>query len=125
MKWIDYELVIKTHKMTINKFGGLHGIKDIELVHSCILTPLSTFGNEDLYPTIEDKIAQCCYLFCKNHCFNDGNKRIGVLVLLYLCRVNNISLNYSQKELIDLGLGVAEGKYNKEYIKEWITKYSK
>lgn len=116
MRWINYELVVNAHKKNIEMFGGSHGIKDDNAIHSCIETPLSTFDGIDLYPTIEDKIIQCYYMFCKNHCFNDGNKRISIAVLLFLLRVNGYKINISQKEIIDLGLNTASGEYTKEKI---------
>lgn len=49
------------------------------------------------------------YSFIKNHGFNDGNKRVGCIVLMTLCHKKNIIIKPSQQELIHLGLGVASG----------------
>uniref|UniRef100_UPI0034A0A5B4 type II toxin-antitoxin system death-on-curing family toxin n=1 Tax=Saccharibacillus sp. CPCC 101409 TaxID=3058041 RepID=UPI0034A0A5B4 len=46
----------------------------------------------------------------KNHGFVDGNKRIGVAVMLLLLRLNGYYIRYSQEESVQLGLGTAEGK---------------
>ncbi|MGL5767602.1 MAG: type II toxin-antitoxin system death-on-curing family toxin, partial [Sarcina sp.] len=58
-----------------------------------------------------------------NYGFIDGNKRIGVIVLDVLSSLNDIELNYTQKDLIDLGLSVAEGKYDDRDIYNWIIKH--
>ena len=116
MRWINYGLVLIAHKKNIDRFGGSHGIKDNNAIYSCIETPLSTFDGIDLYPTVEEKIIQCYYMFCKNHCFNDGNKRISIAMLLYLLKVNGFKLNMTQQELIDLGLRTASGEYSREKI---------
>ncbi|HOM01682.1 MAG TPA: type II toxin-antitoxin system death-on-curing family toxin [Acetivibrio sp.] len=55
-----------------------------------------------------------------NHGLIDGNKRIGVSVMLLLLRLNDIEIKYTQQELIELGLGVATGKYDEVFIKKWI-----
>ena len=60
------------------------------------------------------------YSFIKNHGFNDGNKRVGCIVLLTLCYKNNIIIKPSQKDLIWLGLGVADGSLTKDDIKNFI-----
>ena len=38
--------------------------------------------------------------------------------------VNNIEVNASNQDTIDLGLGIASGKYHKEYIIDWIIDHS-
>ncbi|MEE0886131.1 MAG: type II toxin-antitoxin system death-on-curing family toxin, partial [Treponema sp.] len=58
----------------------------------------------------------------KNHPFLDGNKRIGVHIMLVFLALNNVKLSYSQKELIDLGLKVADSSLSKDDIKNWIEK---
>ncbi|EYE87236.1 hypothetical protein Q428_14360, partial [Fervidicella metallireducens AeB] len=60
-----------------------------------------------------------------NHGFIDGNKRIGVAIMILLCKTNNIELNYTQEELINLGLGIAEGKFNENNIYEWIMRHKR
>ena len=83
-------------------------------------SPFQTFDSKELYPDILDKAAQLCYSVIENHPFLDGNKRIGVHLMLLFLELNNIQINYTQKELIDFGYGVASGKISKEEIKEWI-----
>lgn len=41
-----------------------------------------SFGENDLYPTLEDKASALLYFIVKNHSFIDGNKRIGATIFL-------------------------------------------
>lgn len=66
--------------------------------------------------TISRRYKENTFSLINNHGFVDGNKRIGVAVMLLLLRLNGINIKYTQEELVDLGLGVAEGKFNHEYI---------
>lgn len=43
--------------------------------------------------------------------------------MILLLRLNDIKVNYSQKELIDLGLGIADGSIKENEIKQWIKKH--
>lgn len=43
--------------------------------------------------------------------------------MLILLELNNIQLKFSQSELVELGIGIAEGKSNPQYIKKWIFKH--
>ncbi|WP_222927160.1 type II toxin-antitoxin system death-on-curing family toxin [Thermosediminibacter litoriperuensis] len=58
----------------------------------------------------------------RNHGFVDGNKRIGIAVMLILLRLNGVNLSYTQKELVELGFAIVDGSINEEDIKEWIIR---
>ncbi|MFO7728731.1 MAG: RhuM family protein [Desulfonatronovibrio sp.] len=47
------------------------------------------FGNQDLYPSFEEKAATLLYLIVKNHAFVDGNKRIAAASFLLFLQKNN------------------------------------
>lgn len=44
-----------------------------------------------------------------NHAFVDGNKRIGVLVMLAFARENGLALEYTDRDTVRLGFGMADG----------------
>ena len=121
----EYEQVVKIHRSLIEKTGGMDGIRDAQLLDSALKTPFQTFGGNNLYPDILDKASQLCYSLIENHPFIDGNKRIGVHLMLLFLKLNNIEVNYSQQELIDFGLDIASGKMSKNDIKGWIIEHRK
>jgi death-on-curing protein len=125
MKNLTLEDIIYINNLTIKKHGGSPGIKNQSLIESSLNSGLATFGGEDLYPANEDKISMISYSLIKNHGFNDGNKRVGCIVLLTLCRKNNIQIKPSQKDLINLGLGVASGTLGKDDIKSFILAHKR
>ena len=125
MIFFEYEQVVKTHRSLIEKTGGMDGIRDAQLLDSALKTPFQTFGGNNLYPDILDKASQLCYSLIENHPFIDGNKRIGVHLMLLFLKLNNIEVNYSQQELIDFGLDIASGKMSKNDIKGWIIEHRK
>lgn len=125
MKNLTLNEIIYINNLTIRKHGGSPGIKNQSLLESSLNSGLATFDGEDLYQTLEDKISMISYSFIKNHGFNDGNKRVGCIVLLTLCHKNNIPIKPSQQELIDLGLGVASGTLGKAEIKLFVLKYKR
>lgn len=77
-----------------------------------------------LYPSIQSKAARLCFSIINNHPFIDGNKRIGILAMLVFLDVNQVEVNCSNQDIIELGLGVASGKYNTASIIVWIIAYS-
>ena len=125
MIFVEYEQVVKIHRSLIEKTGGMDGIRDAQLLDSALKTPFQTFGGNNLYPDILDKASQLCYSLIENHPFVDGNKRIGVHLMLLFLKLNNIEVNYSQQELVDFGLDIASGKMSKNDIKGWIIEHRK
>ena len=125
MNYFSNEQIVKIHSSLITKTGGIDGIREYNLLDSSLKSIFQTFDGKELYPSILDKAAQLCYSLIENHPFLDGNKRIGIHLMLIFLRINGIDLNYSQEELIDFGLKIALGKMKKDEIKEWFVNHSK
>ena len=104
----------------IEETGGSFGIRDENLLNSALNGIFQTFDGKDLYPTKEEKGALLGYALISNHAFIDGNKRIGVYVMLTFLEVNGIRIKCTDSELIELGLGVAAGEIKYEELLDWI-----
>lgn len=114
------EQILMLHNQLIESFGGSKGVRHERLLISALECPFQYFGGEELYPSIQEKAARLCYGLAKNHAMIDGNKRIGAHAMLIFLEVNGYKLNYTQKELSDLILDVADGKKGYEDILAWI-----
>ena len=55
-----------------------------------------------------------------NHAFVDGNKRIGVYVMLSFLEMNGIRIECTDDELVEIGLAVAAGTMRYEELLQWI-----
>lgn len=119
------EQVKMLHTIAVSETGGTDGVRDESLLDLAVNSPMQSFDGKDLYPTIQNKAAQLCFSLINNHPFIDGNKRIGILVMLTVLEINGIAVEVSDDELIKLGLGVAQGKISSKEITEWIIKNSK
>lgn len=117
------EQVLMLHAQLIESTGGCDGIRDNGLLDSALASPYQSFDGEELYPSVQSKAARLCYGLVKNHAMIDGNKRIGAHAMLVLLAVNGYELSYSQKELSDLILGVADGQKEYENILSWILEH--
>lgn len=119
------EQVIRLYKRLIEETGGSLGILNKEMLYSALNSPFQTFDGREVYPTIEEKAARLAYFLISNHCFLDGNKRIGLYVMLVFLELNNIFLEFIQQELIDLGIGVASGMLDDLSILQFISEHKK
>lgn len=113
--------IIKLHSLLCAKTGGADGLRDRGLLESAVYSAEMTFGDEEIYPTLFEKCARLCYSLTANHPFADGNKRIGILVMLTTLRLNGAQLKFTQAELIDLSLSAASGKLSYEDILNWVN----
>jgi death-on-curing protein len=120
---LTVEEVTALHQKLIDRTGGSHGLRDQSLLESAIFSAMSGFEGSEAYPTIEEKSARLMYALTNNHAFVDGNKRIGVFVMLMTLQLNKVKIDYTQAELISLSLSVASGKTEYEKILDWIIKH--
>ena len=122
MIYINVNLVLELHKLSINRFGGQHGLREPKLLDSAIMAPFATFDGEDLYPTDLEKAIRMSYLLVMNHPFIDGNKRIGFFVLVYLLRQLNLKLSLDNTAIIKLFLNLAASEISYKDVKNEISK---
>ena len=87
---LHYDECIKLiHNTMFENKGDLFSIERDDSFRSSISTIYQSFGDIDLYPTLEDKASALLYFIVKNHSFIDGNKRIGATIFLYFLEKNN------------------------------------
>lgn len=115
--------IIYLHSKLVARTGGSDGLRDKGLLESSVFSALGGFGDEEAYPSVEEKAARLMYSLVNNHAFIDGNKRIGVVVMLTTLRLNELKLNYTQAELIKLGLKTASGNADYDYILNFIKSH--
>lgn len=116
----DKEKVLLLQQLIIKSSGGTAGVRDFGLLDSAINSAYQTFDGEELYPTKEEKGARLGYSLVSNHAFVDGNKRIGLLVMLSFFAMNGINIKYTDEELVSIGLALADGKMTYEELLQWV-----
>ena len=114
------EKVLLLHQLITQETGGDPGLRDFGLLDSALQGAYATFDGEDLYPTKEEKAARLGYSLISNHAFVDGNKRIGMYIMLTFLEVNGLHARPTNEEVVRLGLGVAAGKIKYEELLAWV-----
>ncbi|HEN3083883.1 TPA: type II toxin-antitoxin system death-on-curing family toxin [Streptococcus agalactiae] len=123
MRILTVEQVIELHSRLIQATGGLDGVRDAGLVESSLSSAFSSYFGIEKYPSIEEKAARLCYSLVNNHAFLDGNKRIGIYVMIIFLELNGIVLNQTDEEIVKLGLGVAASELDYNAILEYIRNH--
>ena len=117
------EKVLLLHKIMAEATGGRVGIRDEALLDSALEGVFAGFGDQEFYPTKEEKGARLGYTLISNHAFVDGNKRIGVYVMLSFLEMNGIRIRCTDEELVHIGLSVADGSMGYPELLQWVIEH--
>ncbi len=94
----DYQKII--NQMLAEFDSDVFGKEKDKSFQSSVAQIAKGFGEDDFYPTLEEKAAMLLYLVVKNHSFVDGNKRIAAACFLKFLKQNNMLFNTQQQPII-------------------------
>ena len=117
------EKVLRLHQLITQETGGSNEIRDFDLLDSALESVYATFDGLELYPTKEEKGARLGFTLISNHAFVDGNKRIGMYVMLTFLAVNGIEIECTNEDVIEVGLGVASGNMDYDELLKWVVEH--
>ena len=118
--YLTIEQAIETHAKTVEvSGGGALGHLDLGKLDSV----LQHIQNNDYYPAFEDKLTHLFFSACKFHCFQDGNKRIAIVLAAQMLLLNGYLYCVSSflREMENISYHVAAGRIDKDLLKEIIT----
>ena len=122
MKKIEKEMVLLLHQLMAQSTGGSIGVRDENLLDSALESCYATFDGQELYPTKIEKAAKLGYSLVSNHAFIDGNKRIGMYIMLTFLEINGIKISAENQDIINVGLSLADGTMKYQDLVNWISK---
>ena len=122
---LDKEQIKRLHKKMLDATGGLNGLRDEAMLDSALSVAFQTFDGVELYPSTAAKIARITYGLVCNHPFIDGNKRIGTYAMLMLLKLNHLEADFTDDNLIYIGLELASGKMDDKQLLDLILERSK
>ena len=117
------EKVLLLHQLITQETGGSNEIRDFDLLDSALESVYATFDGVELYPTKEEKGARLGFTLISNHAFVDGNKRIGMYVMLTFLAVNGIEIECTNEDVIEVGLGVASRNMDYDELLKWVVEH--
>lgn len=106
------ERVLLLYEFIVEATGGAFGIRDEKILDSALEASYQTFDGNELYPSKEEKAARLGYGLVANHPFVDGNKRIGIYVMISFLEVNGINIEFTDEEIEKLAISIADGHIN-------------
>lgn len=87
--------VLSIHKILIQKYGGMDGIRDMGALEAALFRPQTGY-----YKDIVEEAAALWESLSQNHPFNDGNKRVALAVTYTFLTLNGHKPKIDVKEAI-------------------------
>ena len=123
MKLLTLEQVVILHKQIIEQSGGSIGIRDKGILESALAQPYMSYGGQELYPTLIEKVAALGFSLIKNHSFVDGNKRIGHAAIEVTLLMNDYEIQADVNTQEAIILAVAASEISRESFLEWLQNH--
>ena len=82
------DAVSAIHDEVLAAHGGLSGLREVALLESAVAAPRATYGGESLLKSVVEIAAAYLFYLCRNHPFNDGNKRTALAACLVFLEAN-------------------------------------
>lgn len=116
--WIEREDCLEFHTALLARFGGLEGVRDMDLLESALARPLQlkAYGQPDLF----DLAASYAYGIVKNHPFLDGNKRSGLMAAALFIEINGYLFEAPEEQAVLMTLGLAAGEVDADGHAAWL-----
>ena len=120
----EYLTVAEVYRMQfllVERFGGLHGVRDKNAVEAACFRPQAGY-----YNSIEEEAAALMESVGNNHGFIDGNKRIAFTATDVFLRRNGFYIDVSGPEgheFIDGSMNRSEFRFPQ--ILDWIRQHIK
>jgi len=105
--------VIDIHADQIERHGGSHGVRDMNLLSSAVAIPSASFGGDYLRKDIHEMSAAYAFHIAQNHPFIDGNKRAALASTLVFLEMNGKGLTDPSGRLYEAMIDIASGKPGK------------
>lgn len=114
--FLELDEVVEIHRDQIQRYGGLHGVRDAGLLESAVAMPCAMFGGSYLHQDLFEMAAAYLIHIIKNHPFYDGNKRTGAVAAIVFLELNGIELEADESAFEDLIRQVVQGTADKAAV---------
>ena len=111
---LTVDIVREIHEAVIAEFGGMPGVRDEGLLSSAVAAPQTTFGGRSPFADLVEVAAAYLYYICRNHAFQDGNKRAAMAAAIVFLRLNGVEPAPDSEDWEALVLDVAESRIDRE-----------
>jgi death on curing protein len=125
VEYLTLKHVLALHDQAIQEFGGLAGVRSMDLLASAVATPQQSAFTEDAYPTIPEKAGAYAASLSENQPFLDGNKRTAAAAMLVFLDINGYELEQSDDEIATMIEDLAQDRFDRAAFINWVVRYAR
>lgn len=118
-RWLGRLVVDEAHFRQIRDHGGPHGLRDENALESALARPRHRWEYEASV-RVADLAASYAFGLIRNHPYVDGNKRVGLVIMVAFLDLNGIQLTATNAEALSAILAVADGTMTETELAEWV-----
>ena len=120
--FISREVVLDIHRASLERHGGIDGLREPGLLDSALMQPEATYyyGQGDLAAIA----AAYAFHIAQNQPFLDGNKRTALGSAMLFLKANGVDVDkYDDAQLYDAMIAIAEKRLDKAGLAEifWLA----
>ena len=112
------------HADLIQRYGGLPGIRDANLLASALAQARMIVGGRYVHRSLFEKAAAYGYHLCMNHPFVDGNKRVALVLMDLFLQRNGWEIIADEEEAYGMVMHFAAGNLGKAELAIWLKEHS-
>jgi death-on-curing protein len=119
-RYLSEQEILLAHFKLIERYGGSHGVRDLERLKSVVQAVQQEVFGVEQYPNLFEKAAVYIRNIIADHPFTDGNKRAGMTIgVMFLLR-NSAKFSAKTGELEDFAVRVATEHLDIPAIAAWL-----
>lgn len=116
--------IMTVHVRLVREFGGSIGVREVGLIDSARLRPLTSFGGELVYKTPSTRAGVLWLGLIRNHGFVDGNKRTATATMARWLVLEGYRLRSGQDDLVEMAVAIAEKRVEVEQVADWLAQHA-
>jgi death-on-curing protein len=118
-RWVPKRVVEIIHFDQLREHGGLAGVRDQGALESALERPRNQW-NYGPMPDLAALAAAYGYGLVRSHPFQDGNKRVGFVVVAVFVELNQHQLHAADDDVVKTFLALAAGDLSEDDLANWL-----
>ena len=121
-RWISRLVVDAIHTDMLLTHGGMPGLRDENALESALARPRQRLSY-DPEADLATLAAAYGYGLVRNHPYNDGNKRVALVVMAVFLGLNDCELVAGETDVVTTIVALASGELDEETLENWIRRH--
>ena len=110
------------HLDQVREHGGLFGLRDENGLESALARPQHQWHDERV-ADLASLAAAYAFGLARNHPYNDGNKRVALVVMLTFLAINGQEIDADDNDVLTTMLALAAGRLTETGLAAWLRSH--